>query len=80
MANRSLSDLLVLINQQIEIGEELEKFLHKAEALTMATLIEDFCLLPKSQMQCYFWVIQDVLQEAIDLNQKALKKLFTLNR
>lgn len=79
MAIDRVTDVQALINQQVEIGEQLEVCLYKAEALTETTLMDDFCLLPKQKIQFYFWLLQDVLQKAIELNDTALKKLLRMN-
>lgn len=73
MAEHSLSDLLTLINQQVEMGEQLEECLCKAEALAETALIDDFCLLPKQKIQFYFWLLQDVLQRAISIGVAPIK-------
>lgn len=75
MADHRLNDLSPLINQQIEYQEIIRDHLSKAEALTSVCLIDNFLDHPKSTLNCYLCVLNDIIEETRKLNELSLSRL-----
>lgn len=69
MAERSVPELLPLINQQIDFHETLNEYLAKAQALAHVAMSDDFLDYPELIIHYYLWVLSDVVENAKRLSQ-----------
>lgn len=76
MADNSLNEILVLINQQLHYQETLNNHLSKAEALAHVALCSDFLDCPKSIIHDYLWILGDTIERAKASNTESLSALF----
>ena len=72
MAESSLSDFTILINQQILNSEQLNTCLTKVEALVTLGMNARYQDLSENILYEYFWVLSDFLKEALQLNDETL--------
>jgi len=75
MADYSVTELLTLINHQIDFCETLDECLSKAEALTFISLTEDFLSYPKFIIHSYLWTLNEMVERARELNEQSLDLL-----
>ena len=80
MANESLSQLRALINSQIEKHTIIREQLSKAEALTKVALDTDFSEFPQFVIHDYFWILSDLIEESLGLNEKGLDLLLEFSK
>lgn len=72
MADNSVTQLVTLINQQIESQENLSQHLSKAQALAHIAMDDGFLDYPASVVQFYLWVLSDIIDHAKGMNEQAL--------
>lgn len=75
MDNLNLNDLLELIDQQKDAGEDVSACLTKAEALINVTLGCDFSDFPEKTIHDYLWALSDIIEKARTLQQASLDSL-----
>jgi len=75
MADNSVTQLLTLINQQIESQEDLSLHLSKAQALTHIAMDDGFLDYPTSVLQCYLWVLSDIIDQTKIISEKIIDSL-----
>jgi len=75
MAKHSLNELWELINQQASSIETLGIQLLKAKALLGIVLDANFLAHSESIKHAYFWVLDDIVEEASVLNEQCLDAL-----
>ena len=75
MVINTVSEILSLINEQIEFQEELYEYLLKADALSTIALSEGFLDYKKSIINNYLWAMSSIIMKAINLNEKSFNKL-----
>ena len=76
MANRSLADFSLLINQQIENQRQIEVHLWYLDALLAVCLsATNFYQVPQHHLHDYFSLVAHLIKETTTLNQQSLKTL-----
>lgn len=77
MANNSLNEISPL-NQQVELQENIQEHLVKADAVAKVALNADFLDYEPTTIHGYLWALSDLISAAKALNEHALKALFQL--
>ncbi len=77
MAEHSITQLLSLINRQLDSQETLNTYLSKAEALMQVAMSDDFLSYPRAATYYYLWAVSDIIEQAQKLNEESLN--FLLN-
>ncbi len=77
MADNSLTQLLTLINDQVDSHETLSEYLSKAEALAQVALGDDFFDHPDLTVHYYLWTLSDLLSQARILNEHLINVLMS---
>jgi hypothetical protein len=75
MANSGITQLLSLINQEVDSREALKEHLSKAESLAHIALNDDFLTYPRRILYFYLWVLSDIIEHAKILNEQSLDTL-----
>lgn len=72
MAKESLTQFSSFINQSLEDQEMLNQHLLKVDALLDVFLNSDFTQLPKDATYGCFWVLSDLIKEALRYNEEMI--------
>ncbi len=80
MAVHMVNEVAFLINKQIELHEEIQGYLLKAEALAHVALSEDFLDYSKPIISEYLAALRDIIIQSKDIHDYALKDLMKNNR
>ncbi len=80
MAVISVTDFSSFINCQTEAQEKIESYLWQLEALLAVAMIDDFYNLPKNILHNYFSIADDLVEEAIKVNQMSINELLSQDR
>lgn len=75
MAEISVTQLLFLINQQIDIHEALDERFSKAEALLKVLLEGKFLNYTTVIIYYYLWTVSDIIEQGKMINAQALNAL-----
>lgn len=75
MATSRITQLLSLINQEVDSREALKEHLSKAESLAHIALNDDFLTHSKTILYFYLWVLSDIIEHAKILNDRSLNTL-----
>ena len=75
MLDQSLSQYRLLINRQIQCQHSVRDQLSKAEALAKVALETNFLEFPQSIIHDYFWTLNDLIEDALGLNERGLNSL-----
>jgi hypothetical protein len=71
MAKSRLSDFIPLINQQMTLKEKLDACLSKMEALLDLGMNTNWLNLSELTIHGYMWVLSDMVNEALKINEGA---------
>ncbi len=77
MAESSLNEFAVLVNQLIELQENISSYLTKAEAMIEVGLSVSFAEHADTVPHGYFWALSDMVKAARELNEQTLNLLLT---
>ena len=72
MAEHSITQLLSLINRQLDSQETLNTYLSKAEAVMQVAMSDDFLSYPRATTYYYLWAVSDIVEQAKKLNEESL--------
>jgi hypothetical protein len=75
MAITSLNEIESLIKQQIQIQEEVQEYLLKAEAIANVALCEGFLDYKKSIIHAYLWALGDFISKIKNRHELGLSTL-----
>jgi hypothetical protein len=75
MAEHSITQLLSIINQQIDSQESLNTYLLKAETLLEIAMNDGFLSYSTASIYYYLWVLSDVVEKARKFNEDSLNIL-----
>jgi len=76
MANHSLNEFAVFVNQQLEQVETISEHLSKAIALIQVASCQYFTELPEKTIRDYLWALGDQIERAQEFNTDVLAKSF----
>ncbi len=75
MAEHSITQLLSIINQQIDSQEKLNTYLSKVETLLEFAMSDGFLGYSTASIYYYIWVVSDIVERAKISNEESLNVL-----